>query len=176
MRQLGAALLVLVLAGCARSRRRKILCRSSSTSSTGASRASSACSNQSLLDMAQKLDAAQADVRTLRGRVEELENSNEALQQAAARSVCGSRQAPGVGSARRAARVGCVAAVRRWSGGGAALGWRSSRASRLHAGVRCAEERRTIRRRIAGFQQFLSATRRARWRTTRSTGSARRTT
>jgi tol-pal system protein YbgF len=37
-------------------------------------------SNQSLLDMAQKLDAAQADVRSLRGRVEELENSNEALR------------------------------------------------------------------------------------------------
>jgi tol-pal system protein YbgF len=36
--------------------------------------------NQSLLDMAQKLDAAQADVRTLRGRIEELENSNEALR------------------------------------------------------------------------------------------------
>jgi tol-pal system protein YbgF len=37
-------------------------------------------SNQSLLDMAQKLDAAQADVRQLRGRVEELENANEALK------------------------------------------------------------------------------------------------
>src|SRR5262245_44710612 len=37
-------------------------------------------SNQSLLDMAQRLDAAQADVRQLRGRVEELENANEALK------------------------------------------------------------------------------------------------
>ena len=37
-------------------------------------------SNQSLLEMAQKLDAAQADVRALRGRVEVLENSNEALR------------------------------------------------------------------------------------------------
>src|SRR5215813_2192982 len=37
-------------------------------------------SNQSLLDMAQKLDAAQADVRSLRGRVEELEHTNEALK------------------------------------------------------------------------------------------------
>src|SRR5262245_38551596 len=37
-------------------------------------------SNQSLLDMAQRLDAAQADVRQLRGRVEELENANEALR------------------------------------------------------------------------------------------------
>ncbi|HVY81332.1 MAG TPA: tol-pal system protein YbgF [Steroidobacteraceae bacterium] len=37
-------------------------------------------SNQSLLDMAQRLDAAQEDVRRLRGRVEELENANEALK------------------------------------------------------------------------------------------------
>jgi tol-pal system protein YbgF len=37
-------------------------------------------SNQSLLDLAQRLDAAQADVRSLRGRVEELENANEALR------------------------------------------------------------------------------------------------
>lgn len=37
-------------------------------------------SNQSLLDLAQRLDAIQADLRTLRGRIEELENSNEALR------------------------------------------------------------------------------------------------
>lgn len=37
-------------------------------------------SNQSLIDMAQRLDAAQADVRSLRGRLEELENANEALR------------------------------------------------------------------------------------------------
>lgn len=37
-------------------------------------------SNQSLLDMAQKLDALQAENRQLRGRLEELENSSEALR------------------------------------------------------------------------------------------------
>jgi tol-pal system protein YbgF len=37
-------------------------------------------SNQSLIDMAQRLDAAQADVRALRGRVEVLENENEQLR------------------------------------------------------------------------------------------------
>jgi tol-pal system protein YbgF len=37
-------------------------------------------SNQSLLDMAQRLDALQNEVRTLRGRLEEVENSNEALR------------------------------------------------------------------------------------------------
>jgi tol-pal system protein YbgF len=37
-------------------------------------------SNQSLVQLAQNLDSMQADVRKLRGRVEELENSNEALK------------------------------------------------------------------------------------------------
>lgn len=37
-------------------------------------------SNQSLVELAQNLDAAQADVRKLRGRVDELENSQEALR------------------------------------------------------------------------------------------------
>ena len=36
--------------------------------------------NAGLLDMTQRLDSAQADVRTLRGRVEVLENGNEALK------------------------------------------------------------------------------------------------
>ncbi len=37
-------------------------------------------SNQSLVEMAQNLDATQADVRKLRGRVDELENSMEAMR------------------------------------------------------------------------------------------------
>lgn len=37
-------------------------------------------SNQSLLDIAQRIDAVQADLRTLRGRIEELENATEALR------------------------------------------------------------------------------------------------
>jgi tol-pal system protein YbgF len=37
-------------------------------------------SNQSLLDMAQHLDAVQADVRTLRGQVDELQNGSEAMR------------------------------------------------------------------------------------------------
>lgn len=37
-------------------------------------------SNQSLLEMAQRLDALQEDLRQLRGRIEELENSNQALR------------------------------------------------------------------------------------------------
>lgn len=37
-------------------------------------------SNQSLVELAQNLDAVQADVRKLRGRVDELENSTEAMR------------------------------------------------------------------------------------------------
>lgn len=37
-------------------------------------------SNQSLLELAQRLDALQAEVRALRGRLEELENSTEGLK------------------------------------------------------------------------------------------------
>ena len=37
-------------------------------------------SNQSLLDMAQHLDAVQADVRTLRGQVEQLQNGSDVLR------------------------------------------------------------------------------------------------
>jgi tol-pal system protein YbgF len=37
-------------------------------------------SNQSLVELAQNLDAAQADIRRLRGQVEELQNSNEQMK------------------------------------------------------------------------------------------------
>jgi tol-pal system protein YbgF len=36
--------------------------------------------NQSVVEMAQRLEAAQAEVRTLQGRIEELENSSESLR------------------------------------------------------------------------------------------------
>jgi tol-pal system protein YbgF len=36
--------------------------------------------NQSLLDMAQRLDATQADLRTLRGQMDELQNGSEAMR------------------------------------------------------------------------------------------------
>jgi len=37
-------------------------------------------SNQSLVEMSQRLDESQAEIRRLRGRIEELENGNEALK------------------------------------------------------------------------------------------------
>jgi tol-pal system protein YbgF len=82
MRQLGAALVMLsLLAGCATTPPEEDPVQIKLTELDGrVGRIERVVSNQSLLDMAQRLDAAQADVRTLRGRVEELENSNEALR------------------------------------------------------------------------------------------------
>ncbi len=36
--------------------------------------------NQSVVDMAQKLDATQSEIRSLRGRIDELQNTDEALK------------------------------------------------------------------------------------------------
>jgi len=81
MRQLGAALLVLLLAGCSLGPEKPDPVQTKLTELDGrVARIERVVSNQSLLDMAQKLDAAQADLRTLRGRVEELEHTNEALR------------------------------------------------------------------------------------------------
>src|ERR1700750_1364504 len=49
-------------------------------------------SNQSLVQLAQNLDSVQAETRNLRGRIEELEHSNEVLKkqvQAAPRPAAG---------------------------------------------------------------------------------------
>lgn len=46
---------------------------------TRLSRVERVISNQSLVDMSQRLDSLQADVRTLRGRIQELENTNRTL-------------------------------------------------------------------------------------------------
>jgi tol-pal system protein YbgF len=81
MRQLGAALLVSVLAGCSLTPDKEDPVQLKLSELDGrVARIERVVSNQSLLDLAQRLDAAQADVRSLRGRVEELENANEALR------------------------------------------------------------------------------------------------
>jgi tol-pal system protein YbgF len=81
MRQLGVALMVLVLAGCSLGPEKEDPVQTKLNELDGrVGRIERVVSNQSLLDMAQKLDAAQADLRTLRGRVEELEHTNEALR------------------------------------------------------------------------------------------------
>jgi len=81
MRQLGAALLVSVVAGCATvpPEEDPVQIKLNDIDAR-VQRIERVVSNQSLLDMAQKLDAAQADVRTLRGRIEVLENTNESLR------------------------------------------------------------------------------------------------
>jgi tol-pal system protein YbgF len=80
MRLLGAALLVSLLSACAVSPEEDPVQIKLTDIDGRVQRIERVVSNQSLLDMAQKLDAAQADVRSLRGRIEELENSNEALR------------------------------------------------------------------------------------------------
>ena len=82
MRQLGAAILVAMLAGCSLtpSAEEDPVQIKLNDLDTRVARIERVVANQSLLDMAQKLDAAQADVRTLRGRIEELENGTEALR------------------------------------------------------------------------------------------------
>jgi tol-pal system protein YbgF len=81
MRQLGAALLVALLAGCSLTPAEEDPVQLKLNELDGrVVRIERVVSNQSLLDLAQRLDAAQADVRSLRGRVEELENANEALR------------------------------------------------------------------------------------------------
>lgn len=81
MRQLGAALVVSLLAGCSLTPPEEDPVQVKLNELDGrVGRIERVVSNQSLVDMAQRLDAAQADVRSLRGRVEELENANEALR------------------------------------------------------------------------------------------------
>jgi len=80
MRLLGAALLVSLLSACAVSPEEDPVQIKLTDIDGRVQRIERVVSNQSLLDMAQKLDAAQADARSLRGRIEELENSNEALR------------------------------------------------------------------------------------------------
>jgi tol-pal system protein YbgF len=82
MRTLGAALLgSCLLAGCATTPPEEDPVQIKLNDLDGrVNRIERVVSNQSLLDMAQRLDAAQADVRQLRGRVEVLENENQALR------------------------------------------------------------------------------------------------
>jgi TolA-binding protein len=80
MRQLGAVLLVVLVSGCAISPEEDPVQIKLNDVDGRVQRIERVVSNQSLLEMAQKLDAAQADVRALRGRIEVLENSNEALR------------------------------------------------------------------------------------------------
>jgi tol-pal system protein YbgF len=79
MRQLGAAILVATLAGCSLTPPEEdpvqIKLNDLETRLVRIER-----SNQSVVTMAQQLEASQAEVRRLRGRLEELENGAEALR------------------------------------------------------------------------------------------------
>lgn len=80
MRLLGAVMLTSLVSACAVSPEEDPVQIKLNDIDGRVQRIERVVSNQSLLDMAQKLDAAQADVRSLRGRVEVLENQNDALR------------------------------------------------------------------------------------------------
>src|SRR5581483_9839416 len=76
-----AIAVLLTLAGCASDRDEEDAMQSKINElDTRVARIERVVSNQSLVELAQNLDAVQADVRKLRGRVDELENSQEALR------------------------------------------------------------------------------------------------
>jgi len=73
--------LILALAGCASNRDEEDAMQSKLNElDARVARIERVVSNQSLVALAQNLDAVQGDVRQLRGRVDELENSQEALR------------------------------------------------------------------------------------------------
>jgi tol-pal system protein YbgF len=80
MRQLGVVLLVSMVSACAVSPEEDPVQIKLNEIDGRVQRIERVVSNQSLLEMAQKLEASQADVRSLRGRIEVLENGNEALR------------------------------------------------------------------------------------------------
>jgi len=81
MLKLSAVVLAMVLAGCSltRSEEDPVQVRLNDLDARLA-KLERVMSNQSLLDMAQHLDTVQADVRTLRGQVDELQNGSEAMR------------------------------------------------------------------------------------------------
>jgi tol-pal system protein YbgF len=81
MLKFSAVLLVVMLAGCSltRSEEDPVQVRLNDLDAR-LTKLERIISNQSLLDMAQHLDAVQADVRTLRGQVDELQNGSEAMR------------------------------------------------------------------------------------------------
>ena len=76
--------------------------------------------NNSLLELAQRLDALQADVRSLRGEVEVLQNQSEGGKDAIARPVRRSREATG-----RAGNIGRCRCARVPAAGGRGAAGRS---------------------------------------------------
>src|SRR3984957_16733808 len=81
MLKLSAALLAVMLAGCSltRSEEDPVQVRLNDLD-VRLAKLERIMSNQSLLDMAQHLDSVQADVRTLRGQVDELQNGADTLR------------------------------------------------------------------------------------------------
>jgi tol-pal system protein YbgF len=80
-------------------------------------------SNQSLVELAQNLDSAQADIRRLRGQIEELQNSNEQMKKRLSGiSIIGGSSAAGAGASLGGAGAGGNAAQGAGPNGGGGAG------------------------------------------------------
>jgi tol-pal system protein YbgF len=135
-------------------------------------------SNQSLVEMAQHLDAVQADVRQLRGRIEELEYKQEALRKQQndlskrAAATAGSSGSAGVGSgpdAAGTANAGAAVGSSTAAGGAAGPATGSAAADTGAAGTAASSEEQTVYAQsfdalkagsysvaITGFKDFLT--------------------
>jgi tol-pal system protein YbgF len=105
-------------------------------------------SNQSLLDLAQKVDGLQAENRQLRGRIEELENNSEALKKQQ-RDLYSDldRRVGQIGSAGAAGATGAVGAVGAAAGGGEQQAYTQAFDALKNANYPAA---------ITGFRQYLT--------------------
>lgn len=81
MRQLGIALLVAIVAGCSLTQPEEDPVQIKLRDLDGRLvRIERVVANQSLLDLTQRIDALESELRALHGQLEELQNSNEALR------------------------------------------------------------------------------------------------
>jgi len=106
-------------------------------------------SNQSLLDMAQHLDAVQANVRTLRGQVDELQNGSEAMRKQQ-RDLYADLE-------RRMAERGGAAPVAGQVGASAAPGGSASAQQAAYAQAFDALKNANYAVAITGFKQYLAS-------------------
>lgn len=149
MLRLSAALIVVVLAGCSltRSGEDPVQVRLNDLDAR-LTKLERIMSNQSLLEMAQNQDALQAEVRTLRGRVDELQNSTEAMRKQQ-RDLYGDLERRMAGAAAAPAAVAPAQASSTPSGAGSA-----EQAAYVQAFE--ALKSSNYAASIAGFKQYLA--------------------
>jgi tol-pal system protein YbgF len=151
MLRLSAALLVVVLAGCSltRSGEDPVQVRLNDLDAR-LTKLERIMSNQSLLEMAQNQDALQAEVRTLRGRVDELQNNAEAMRKQQ-RDLYGDLERRMAGAAAAPAAVAPAPSSSTPSGSGAGS---AEQAAYVQAFEALKSSNYAVS--IAGFKQYLA--------------------